>query len=121
MAHEIECEARECLHNGEGKCDAHGIQVRGGATYNSSKTYCNTFTDNPKGFVIEKKDNVRDAPRSPGGDFDVEAAAELAQTTPDPITCTAVKCRHNRDYICSADSVSMKKGGKGVVCDTFDA
>ncbi|MDP2892607.1 MAG: DUF1540 domain-containing protein [Bacillota bacterium] len=122
MAREIDCEAKECLHNGLGKCTASIIQVRGGATYSRKKTYCNTHTDKTDSFMITAIEHMKgNADYGVGDGAAYETAGPLTEFPATPISCTAIKCRHNQNYLCSAKDIQMNRSARGVSCGTFDA
>jgi hypothetical protein len=84
-----DCSAKSCAYNTSGACHAKAITVG-----NSATPGCATF-------------------------FEVNAHVGNVQLQAGVGACKVVGCRFNKDFECTAESISVGVAGNGVRCMTF--
>lgn len=124
MSDYLECSALECIHNEEHHCTAYVIQVKGGATKQAEKTFCNTFAVKDTPIMMNAIQTTQTAYWGTGDGHQFEMAEPLAEYNSGPrITCTATKCCYNDDYLCVARRVEIAEPGNKAKnrtqCETF--
>lgn len=92
------CSVRSCGNNCSGLCSLSSIDVSGGSAKSSSETSCSSYR-----------------PASGASNSVNEASASPATN----ISCKACNCKHNDNYRCSADSVTIDNYGDNAGCQTF--
>jgi len=97
----LECSVHSCGNNCSGLCGLSCIDVSGKSATSSSETACSSYRpDNGASNIVN------------------EASASPATK----ISCKACNCKHNDNYKCNADNVTIENCGcgSGAGCQTFE-
>ena len=97
---DLGCSVHSCSYNCTGLCSLPSIDVSGGGAKSSSETSCSSY-------------------RQSNGATNSVTEAFASPTT--KISCKASNCRHNENYKCKAEDVSIENCGcgNGAGCQTF--
>jgi len=119
MPRTLHCQASECVHNQEERCNANVIQIRGGDR-KENHTFCDSYVENTNDFIDRA---VKDTTAEPGRRLlDTEFAKEFFLKDSPRVVCFASRCVYNDHLKCTAAAVDItpqKEEQTHYPCGTF--
>lgn len=118
MSTKLSCDARKCVNNINGLCDAYMIHVTGVQARESSSTDCGTFAE--KGILSTTTSRFTNSNLM--GEFKQLFTNESIEMSPH-IKCEAQNCIYNVNTICEAENVQVHgpeaQNSGSTQCETF--